>query len=173
MNRTLNLEQRITRLEDIEAIKQLKLRYFYACDARDVAGVRACFTAKDLLIDAGFIGQYTKVEDFTDMFASMTTSPTHLDQHYGIAPEVKITDDTHASGRWRILFQLLDSDKGVVQFMGGYYADKYLKENGEWKIQQTVYTVSTNLMMKKDSAGLLEAMEMGGMHAIATELENS
>jgi len=170
MNSELTLEQRIARLEDIEAIKQLKLRYFYACDARDVAGVQACFTATNLLIDAGFIGQYNKVEDFTDMFASMTASSSHLDQHYGIAPEIKIIDDTHASGRWRILFQLLESEKGVVQFMGGYYADQYIKENGEWRIQKTVYTVSTNLMMKKDSAGLLEAVEMGGLHAIATEL---
>lgn len=170
---TLSLDQRIARLEDVEAIKQLKARYFFACDERDVAGVKACFTNTDLLIDAGFIGQYTRAEDFADVFASMTANPSHMDQHYGIAPEINIIDDSHAQGRWRIHFQLLDSDKGVVQFMGGVYQDDYLKEKDEWKIQKTVYTVSTNLMMKKDSAGLLEAVEMGGLHAIATEMDQN
>jgi len=164
------LERRITILEDIEAIKQLKLRYFYACDMRDVAGVLACFTEKDCLIDAGFIGRYERAEDFAAVFESMTQSPSHLDQHYGIGPEISITDEHHATGRWRIHFQLLDSEKGVAQFMGGFYEDKYRKEAGEWKIQQSIYTISTNLMMKKDSAGLLEAAELGALHAIATEL---
>ncbi len=165
-----SLERRITILEDIESIKQLKLRYLYACDMRNVAGVLACFTKTDCLIDAGFIGRYERAEDFAAVFESMTQSPTHLDQHYGIGPEITITDESHASGRWRIHFQLLDSEKGVAQFMGGFYQDKYRKDDGEWKIQESVYTISTNLMMKKDSAGLLEAVELGGLHAIATEI---
>lgn len=165
-----SLERRITILEDIEAIKQLKLRYLYACDMRDVAGVLACFTKTDCLIDAGFIGRYERAEDFAAVFESMTQSPSHLDQHYGIGPEITITDETHAIGRWRIHFQLLDSEKGVAQFMGGFYQDKYRKEDGKWKIQESVYTISTNLMMKKDSADLLEAVELGGLHAIATEI---
>lgn len=167
-----SLERRIQKLEDIEALKQLKLRYFYACDMRDVPGVIECFTKSDLLIDAGFIGQYTSAEEFAAVFSSMTESPTHLDQHFGIGPEIKIVDDSHATGRWRIHFQLFDSDKGVAQLMGGYYQDEYVKESGEWKIQKTVYTVATNLMMRKDTAGLLEAVELGGMHAIATEISS-
>ncbi len=166
-----SLERRIAILEDIEAIKQLKLRYLYACDMRDSAGVLECFTKTDCLIDAGFIGRFEQAKDFVAVFESMTQSPSHLDQHYGIGPEISITDETHARGRWRIHFQLFDSEKGVAQFMGGYYEDKYRKENGEWKILESVYTISTNLMMKKDSAGLLEAVELGGLHAIATDIE--
>src|SRR6056300_1481448 len=33
-----DLEQRLSRLEAIEAIKQLKARYFHACDTKQVAG---------------------------------------------------------------------------------------------------------------------------------------
>lgn len=169
------LEERIDKLEAIEAIKQLKMRYFYACDERDAVTVEQCFANTDVLIDAGFIGQYKSGKEFADVFKSMTQSPHHLDQHYGIAPEISLIDATHAKGRWRLHFQLLDSEKGVVQFMGGVYDDVYIKESSgkesaEWKIQRSSYRVSTNLMMTRNSANLLEVKEMGELHAIATEL---
>ena len=36
------LEARMSRLEAIEAIKNLKARYWYCCDHKDVEGVRSC-----------------------------------------------------------------------------------------------------------------------------------
>ena len=39
----MTLEQRLSRLEAIEAIKQLKARYFHACDRKESAAVRDCF----------------------------------------------------------------------------------------------------------------------------------
>ena len=39
----MNLEQRLARLEAIEAIRQLKARYFQACDRKDPGAVRECF----------------------------------------------------------------------------------------------------------------------------------
>ncbi len=165
------LERRITELEDIEAIKQLKQRYLYACDERDADAVQCCFCRDEVLIDFGFIGRFTQAKDFVDVFVQMTQSPYHLDQHYGIAPIIQVHDPEHASGRWRIHFQLLDSEKGVAQFMGGYYADQYVKQDGQWAIRESVYTISTNLMMQKDSAGLLQAVELGALHAIATEID--
>jgi len=125
-----SLEQRIETLEAVEAIKQLKMRYFYACDQRDATTVESCFARSDVFIDAGFIGQFSSGQDFADVFQAMTQSPHHLDQHYGIAPEITLTDPARASGRWRLHFQLMDSEKGVVQFMGGIYDDQYVKEAG-------------------------------------------
>ena len=40
---TPELVDRIRRLEDIEAIKQLKARWWFACDVRDIDGMRACY----------------------------------------------------------------------------------------------------------------------------------
>ena len=39
----LSLEQRVTRLEDIHAIKRLKYNYWKACDAKNPASVLQCF----------------------------------------------------------------------------------------------------------------------------------
>jgi hypothetical protein len=46
-----DLEVRIQKLEDIEAIKQLKARYWFACDQRDAQGIKDCFVDDKLLID--------------------------------------------------------------------------------------------------------------------------
>ena len=41
-NRQLTPEQRLLRLESIEAIKRLKYRYLRACDKKDPAAIKAC-----------------------------------------------------------------------------------------------------------------------------------
>ena len=44
----MTLEQRLERLEAIEAIKQLKSRYFHACDTKQPDKVRDCFAAGEI-----------------------------------------------------------------------------------------------------------------------------
>ena len=39
----MTLEQRIARLEALEAIRQLKHRYLNACDLKEVESIRDCF----------------------------------------------------------------------------------------------------------------------------------
>jgi hypothetical protein len=38
-----DLASRVQALEDIEAIKRLKARWWFACDTRDIAGMRSCY----------------------------------------------------------------------------------------------------------------------------------
>ena len=165
----MTLEQRIQRLEDLEAIKQLKARYWFACDQRDAAGIRQCFVKDGLLIDFGFIGQFTDLEEFIGLFLQMTDKPSHIDLHHGLAPEIEIIDEHNAEGRWRMQFQLIETETQVAQFMGGYYEDSYRKEDGQWKIKTTVYHLTFNLMMQKDSADALKLVEMGAMPGLASE----
>ena len=165
----LTLEQRIQALEDIEAIKQLKARYWFACDRRDADAIRDCFVTENLLIDFGFIGQFTDVDEFLTLFMEMTDKPSHVDLHHGLAPEISIQNSTEASGRWRMQFQLIETEAEVVQFMGGYYEDTYSKDNGEWRIATTKYTLTFNLMLQKDAAGLMNLIEMGAVPGLAID----
>ena len=166
---TKTIEQRLTELEDIEAIKQLKARYWFACDQRDGEGVKDCFTSTGLLIDFGFIGRFSDIDEFIALFLQMTDKPSHIDLHHGLAPEIEISDAQHASGRWRMQFQLIDTETEVVQFMGGYYEDTYRKQNGEWKIATTKYNLTFNLMMQKDSADVMKLLDMGAVPGLASE----
>jgi len=166
-----DLAKRIQTLEDIEAIKQLKARYWFACDQRDAGGIRNCFVKDGLLIDFGFIGEFTNLDSFIDLFLEMTDKPSHIDLHHGLAPEISITDETHAQGRWRMQFQLVETEAEVVQLMGGYYLDTYLKTDEGWKIATTKYTLTFNVMMQKDAAGILKMIEMGAAPGLASELD--
>lgn len=163
------LEQRIQILEDIEAIKQLKARYWFACDQRDATGIKDCFVSKDLLIDFGFIGQFTDIDVFLELFLSMTDKASHIDLHHGLAPEVSIDSDATASARWRMQFQLIETETQVAQFMGGYYEDSYRKEHGHWKIATTKYNLTFNLMMQKDANDIMKMIEMGAVPGLASE----
>jgi hypothetical protein len=49
----MNVEQRLSRLEAIEAIKRLKARYFHACDTKQPDIVRECFAAGDIDLSEG------------------------------------------------------------------------------------------------------------------------
>ncbi|NND82555.1 MAG: nuclear transport factor 2 family protein [Gammaproteobacteria bacterium] len=164
-----DLAQRIQRLEDIEAIKKLKARYWFACDRRDADAVKQCFVSDDLLIDFGFIGQFTDIDEFLELFMQMTNKPSHIDLHHGLAPEISIDGDDDASGRWRMQFQLIETETEVAQFMGGYYEDDYRRENGEWKIATTRYHLTFNLMLQKDAVGALKLIEMGAVPGLASE----
>lgn len=165
---TSDLEKRIAALEDIEAIKQLKACYWFACDQRDADQIKNCFVSDGLFIDFGFIGQFTDINKFLALFLELTDKPSHIDLHHGLAPEISLIDDTHASGRWRMQFQLIETETQVVQFMGGYYLDTYRKQDDGWKIETTQYNLTFNVMMQKDSAGVLKLMDMGAVPGLAS-----
>ncbi len=150
----MDLERRIDRLESIEAIKRLKARWWFACDARDISGMRACFDESDFLIDFGFIGRFTDMDAFITTFESLACHPTHIDMHHGLAPEIEIHTSDSASGRWRMRFQLLETELKQVQLMSGYYEDEYIRVEGEWKMRLSRYTLLSNLYLQGSDAGL-------------------
>ena len=164
-----DIEKRIQTLEDIEAIKKLKARYWFACDSRDAQEIKDCFVTEGLLIDFGFIGQFTDLDTFIKLFLEMTDKPSHIDLHHGLAPEIEIISEDCASGRWRMQFQLIETATQVAQFMGGYYEDTYRKEDGDWKIATTKYILTFNLMMQKDASDALKLIEMGAVPGLASQ----
>ena len=150
----MDLEQRIDRLEAIEAIKQLKARWWFACDTRDTAGMRACFDESNFEIDFGFIGRLTDMDAFIGVFESLACHPTHIDMHHGLAPEIRLLSADAAESRWRMRFQLLETEQQQVQLISGFYEDRYVRLDGEWKMRFSKYTLLSNLQLQGSDAGL-------------------
>ena len=150
----MDLEQRIQCLEDIEAIKQLKARWWFSCDIRDTAGMRDCFDEDDFEIDFGFIGRFTDMNAFIEIFESLACHPSHIDMHHGLAPEITILDSQTAQGRWRMRFQLLETELKQVQLMSGFYEDQYVKLGDDWKMRKSKYTLMSNLHLQETVQGL-------------------
>lgn len=136
------LERRIARLEAIEAIKNLKARYWQACDRKDVAGVIACFADGPVEIDYdGPAGKLVHRDGLRDVFASIATKAEIVEVHHGGAPSIEIVDDDHATGRWGLVYHLMDTKKGLVNHVGGYYDDAYVRVDGAWAIRVAVFRV--------------------------------
>ncbi|MGH8809465.1 MAG: nuclear transport factor 2 family protein, partial [Noviherbaspirillum sp.] len=61
------LEARVRVLEDLEAIRALKARYFFSCDRKDPEAMRDCFVSGKVLIDYGRIGVFHHRDELVDL----------------------------------------------------------------------------------------------------------
>jgi hypothetical protein len=123
---------RRTSVDDIEAIKQLKARYFRMMDTKDWAGLRAVFT-DDARIDTtesggtAMAGADQFVAFLEDLLGDVTTV------HHGHMPEIELTGTTTALGIWA-LQDLLVWPNGMRLEGYGHYHESYEKAGDEWRI---------------------------------------
>jgi uncharacterized protein (TIGR02246 family) len=128
-------------MDDIEAIKQLKARYFRTMDTKDWAGMREVFTP-DVHVDVSGdgAGTYDGVEPFMAML-----EPTLRDLvtvHHGHMPEITLTSDTTATGIWSMEDMLRWPPGSPMGEMHGYghYHETYEKRDGRWRIRSLKLT---------------------------------
>jgi hypothetical protein len=124
------------RLTDIEAIKQLKARYFLYVDTKQWEPLRAIFT-DDADFDSARIGEYQMdgPEDFVRYARQGLTGAISV--HHGHMPIIEFTGKHSAKGRWAMMdyVQSPDGNGGFRGFIGyGHYHEEYRKVDGEWKI---------------------------------------
>ena len=130
--------------------------------------MRSCYDEDDFLIDFGFIGEFKDMDAFIGVFESLACHPTHVDMHHGTAPEIEMTGPDSAKGRWRMRFQLLETEQKQVQLMSGYYEDEYARVNGEWKMRVSRYTLMSNLFLSS-AEGVVAIEQIGSAPGLVTE----
>ena len=123
---------------DIDAIKQLKARYFRYMDTKRWGDLRRQFTD-----DARFDGTNKPVPG-PDEFVAWNTVRLGLaiTVHQGHMPEIVLTSAHTAKGIWSMFDwvefpTLIESGrgKGYRGFVGyGHYEEEYRKVDGTWKI---------------------------------------
>ena len=123
-------------MDDLEAIKQLKARYFRLMDTKDWDGFRELFTS-DVLVDVSSDGAGTF--DGLDQFLAMLV-PTLQDVvtvHHGHTPEIEVTSPTTATGIWAMEDHLQFPSDGPELHGYGHYHETYVKVDGAWRIATT------------------------------------
>ncbi len=135
----------------LEAIKQLKARYFRAVDTKDFALLRAVF-ADDCIAD--YRNASLDPPSGVMMLPGGTDAPIEggeaiarwivdsmqpiVSVHHGHMPEITLTGGSSAEGIWamedRLYFPDSEEIKGVAGY--GHYYESYVCIEGEWKIKR-------------------------------------
>jgi hypothetical protein len=137
-----SLEQRLTRLEDIEAIKQLKYQYAGYCDNQyDPEGIASLFTPDGHWIVTGVGGEATGHEEIKKHFTALAKDIVWA-LHYVMAPEIEISSDGNsATGKFYLLclctiIRANDRSQKDAVILTGNYVDQFVKINGRWYFKE-------------------------------------
>jgi len=125
-------------LEEIEAIRKLKARYFRFLDTKLWDEMVGCFTADAVLAEHErniFVEGGKPIVDFLKQGLGVDHIVT---VHHGHNAEIEITSNTTARATWALNDYLLNRQNGKGTRGYGYYEDEYVKEKGEWKIKRTI-----------------------------------
>jgi len=122
-------------LLDIEAIKQLKARYFRLMDLKQWDDWGFVFTTDCLMeVPEADVVNRGRQEIVAHVSGALVGARTC---HHGHMPEVEITGDGTARGTWA-MFDYVEWDQrdGVRVGLQGYghYREEYAREDGEWRI---------------------------------------
>lgn len=125
------LEERIQRLEDIEALKQLKSSYAQYCDDDyDAAHLAPLFT-EDAIWDAGVLGRFEGRDAIRTFFAGASkVMPFAI--HHVTNPVLDIAGD-RATGRWYLWQPCVHATGEQALWMAGRYDDEYRRDDAEWR----------------------------------------
>ncbi|MDI1295089.1 MAG: nuclear transport factor 2 family protein [bacterium] len=133
----------------IEAIKQLKARYFRLMDTKDWAGLRdlfcndAIFDARASLSVAADGQDDAWLHSGGDQICAFIQSAVgaNITVHHGHCHEVTLIDPMQASGIIAMEDQIWEPD-GKTPFLhgAGHYHEIYHKLDGAWRIHRTRIT---------------------------------
>ena len=132
------MEAELQQVLDIEAIKNLKARYFRFIDTKDWAGFAQVFAENAWMLvpeaDVDITGRETIAESISTLLDGVQTV------HHGHMPEIEIDSDERATGVWA-MFDYVEwppTDGKRVGIVGyGHYFERYVREDGEWRIAET------------------------------------
>ena len=121
-------------LLDIEAIKQLKARYFRHIDTKQWDDLKALFTADARWSVDGGSGHYEwdAPEDFI-AHVSKSLGGAAVSVHQGHMPEIELIDAASARGIWA-MFDHIDIPGKPLRQGYGHYHETYRKESDGWRI---------------------------------------
>jgi hypothetical protein len=123
---------------ELEAIKQLKARYFRTIDLKDWDALGQVFT-ENVIIDTTATGGkvVTGVMEFVVFLQGAIGDAVTV--HHGHTPEIEITSPTTAAGIWA-MEDLLRWPNGRELHGYGHYHETYEKVDGSWRIKTSKLT---------------------------------
>ena len=136
------LEARITRVEDIEAIKQLKARYCEICDDDHNPDRVTSVFAEDGIWESADFGQAQGHDAIRELFTGFKKM-FNFSQH-NITNSIIEVDGNRATAMWYLEGPWTFAETGEERWFSGRYDDDYVKVNGVWKYQHLRFQLRMN-----------------------------
>jgi hypothetical protein len=140
------LEQRIARLEDIEAIKNVIVRFARgADDGCNPDMLRPLFT-DDAVFDVGELDTYRGGDEIVRKMHANNKTGFYWTIHYLISPVITIADDGRTAEAFYYLWEPAATprpgDQDQAYWIGGWYDAKLVKnDSGQWRYQYLKLTI--------------------------------
>jgi ketosteroid isomerase-like protein len=137
------LEKRIEKIENLEALKNLHRQYIYYVNSQQWDKVIDCFT-EDAIADIGMHGSHKGTAELTELF---TIKIARVNEkwnggHFVTQPIVSVEGDT-AKGCWMLYICVFDAETvsgQTLKWIQGRHDCEYIKRQGQWKISYIKYT---------------------------------
>jgi hypothetical protein len=137
-----DLAARLNRLEDLEAIRALKMRYARFCDdGYDAGGIASLFVPDGVWDGGPLFGRPEGIDAIRQHFSAASGRiPWSL--HYILAPEIEVDPDgNRARGTWYLWQPCIRRSRDGTDrqaWLAGTYRDRYVKRDGRWLFEQVV-----------------------------------
>ena len=130
----MTVEERLQRLEDVEAIRRLMLDYRACLDAKDIRGYAALFAA-----DGEFIAGDMRATGPEEIFAlvdgmrgTLLTDRGGDDVHIVANPTIEADGDRATADSMWLYIVRSEDDQPVLSKIGSYH-DVFTREDGRWR----------------------------------------
>jgi SnoaL-like domain len=156
----MTLEERLQRLEDDRAIRDLKARYLRACDSQDPDALADCLLADVRVRFEGF-PPFDNRDDFVAVYRQFGCAPGIHDIHHAANGVIAFDHAERARAQWALSFHNIDlAQRRLTQF-GIEYDDVYVKREGRWWIAETASRRKSVLVQVVDENGQTRVTAMG------------
>ena len=134
----------LERLSIVDAVRQLKARYFRTLDSKDWAAYENVFTP-DLMADMRNANGQWDEGQMTRGAATYVANLAPLLQdvitvHHGHSPEIEVLSSGEATGIWAMEDKLWPGSASPLPFQHlhgyGHYHERYMLGEGEWRISE-------------------------------------
>ena len=133
-----DLQARIERLEDLEAIKHLKALYCEICDDDHNPDRIVQIFTEDCVWEGAGIGRAEGHSGLRTLFEGFQKAMS-FSQHMAMNPRIEL-DGSTARATWDFLgpftFRVPDSPSGKTRWQVARYVEEYAKVDGAWKIHR-------------------------------------
>lgn len=125
----MSVEDRLTRLEAKDEIRELRANYCYHVDEIDGDAFASLFT-EDAVLDFEGAGTYTGRAELREFVDEVVPETYSFIVHMLHNPVLDVEDET-ATGRW--YFEAPCTSHGEDMWIQGRYDDEYVLDDGTWR----------------------------------------